>query len=83
MMDKKLTLKLDKEVIDNAKSYARKRHQSLSKLVSNYFNYLSTVEEANGVDFSVLVRELSGVVDLEKGFDLDKEYLGYIVKKYK
>jgi len=82
-MDKKLTLKLDKEVIENAKSYAKKKHQSLSKLVGNYFDYLSRVEETSDFDFSALVRELSGVIDLKKGFDLDKEYLGYIVEKYK
>ncbi len=82
-MDKKLTLKLDEEVIESAKDYARRKHQSLSKLVVNYFNYLSKVEETDNVDFSALVRELSGVIDLKKGFDLDKEYLGYIVEKYK
>ncbi len=82
-MDKKLTLKLGKEVIDNAKDYARKRNQSLSKLVGNYFDYLSRVEGVSDSDISALVKELSGVIDLKKGFDLEKEYLGYIVEKYK
>ncbi len=82
-MDKKLTLKLDEEVIEGAKNYARKRHQSLSKLVGNYFDYLSKAEGASDFDFSALVKELSGVIDLKKDFDLDKGYLGYIVEKYK
>ena len=82
-MNKKLTLKLDEEVIERAKDYARKKHQSLSKLVGHYFNYLSKAEGTVDVDFSALVRELSGIIDLKKGFDLDKEYLGYIVEKYK
>ncbi len=82
-MDKKLTLKLDEEVIESAKDYARKKHQSLSKLVGHYFNYLSKVGETDDVELSALVRELSGVIDLKKGFDLGKEYLGYIAEKYK
>jgi len=40
-MEAKLTLKLDKRIIDSAKIYARKHNRSLSKLVENYFSHLS------------------------------------------
>jgi hypothetical protein len=82
-MDKKLTLKLNKDTIEKAKKYAKKRHQSLSKLVGNYFDYLSNSEEKEHLKFSALTKELSGIISLKKDFDLKKEYLKHIVDKYK
>ncbi|MCX6337136.1 MAG: DUF6364 family protein, partial [Bacteroidetes bacterium] len=35
-MDTKLTLKLEQQVIENAKIYAKMNHTSLSKLIENY-----------------------------------------------
>ena len=39
-MEAKPTLKLDKAVMDSAKSYAGKHNRSLPKLVENYFSHL-------------------------------------------
>ncbi len=41
-MDTKLTLKLDKSVIEKAKAYASDQQVSLSKLVENYLNALTS-----------------------------------------
>jgi hypothetical protein len=41
-MEVKLTLKLNKSVIEKAKQYAKKRKRSLSKLVEDYFINLSS-----------------------------------------
>ena len=35
-MDTKLTLKLDREIIEEAKKYAREKNISLSKLIESY-----------------------------------------------
>ncbi len=44
-MQTKLTLRLDKQLIQNAKNYARHNDTSLSKLVSEYFGFLLTDRE--------------------------------------
>jgi hypothetical protein len=44
-MNTKLTLNLDKNIIESAKDYAKSNHTSLSKLIENYLNSLTTKEE--------------------------------------
>jgi hypothetical protein len=78
-METKLTLKLDKEVIQLVKIYADSHNRSLSKLVEDYFRNLIS-ENENEKHYSPLVEELSGVIsenDLE-GID----YISYLEKKY-
>jgi predicted HicB family RNase H-like nuclease len=41
-MEAKLTLKLDKDIIDEAKKYALKKNISLSRMVERYFKALVT-----------------------------------------
>ena len=60
-MDVKLTLKLDKGIIDKAKEYASLRNQSLSRLVEEYFQKL-TAEEKFKENLSPKVRKLSGIL---------------------
>lgn len=79
-METKLTLKLDKSVIQAVKSYAQKNNKSLSKLVENYFRNLVSEEDHKKPSYSPLVEELSGVIsenDLQ-GFD----YTSYLEAKY-
>ncbi|HOZ84998.1 MAG TPA: DUF6364 family protein [Niabella sp.] len=40
-MSTKLTLTIEKEVIENAKEYARGKGQSLSEMVENYFKFVT------------------------------------------
>ena len=44
-MNTKLTLSLEKSVIEEAKSYAKKTGRSLSELVENYFRNLTEKSE--------------------------------------
>ena len=81
-MNTKLTLKLDEEVIERAKNYAKKQHRSLSSLVENYFKIITDTSPENET-ISPLVRELSGVVRLPKGMDARKEYSEYLAGKFK
>lgn len=82
-MDTKLTLKLDKDVINRMKIYAKKKHKSLSKIVENYFIYLSETEYTAVNNYSPLVRELSGIIDLKEQVDTKDEYVDYLAEKYK
>lgn len=80
-MDNKLTLKLDNQVIEQAKIYARKKNTSISKLVEGYLQFL-TAEEATDDEVSPLVKSLSGVLSIaaeENPKDLYKKHLN---KKY-
>ena len=63
-MDKKLTLKLDADVIERAKSYARDTDTSVSSLVERYLDLVAPRSESvsdNGLEVSPLVRKLTGI----------------------
>ncbi len=78
-METKLTLKLDKAVIQSVKKYAQNNNKSLSKLVEQYFRKLVSEDEER-TKYSPLVEELSGVVSEKDLRGVD--YLGYLEKKY-
>lgn len=80
-MNTKLTLKLDRTVIENAKRYSFQRKVSLSELVENYFRSLTEYSEEK--NYSSVVKELSGIITLESEDDLKKEYTDYLMDKYK
>lgn len=80
-MDTKLTLRLDKSVIQQAKEYARTHQTSLSSLVEDYLALL-TRSDSTSHPISPTVRQLTGVIELKKT-DLDQEnYREHLAKKY-
>ena len=81
-MNTKLTLKLDKAVIDRAKIYAQRTNQSLSALVQNYFNFIAIEYGIEESDISPLIRELSGIIELDTNFNEKDEYHEHIMEKY-
>ena len=81
-MDTKLTLKLDKEIINQAKRYAESRKISLSKLIEIYLQLL-TKESSEKDNISPLVESLSGVIELPKNYDDKDDYSEYLTQKYK
>jgi hypothetical protein len=80
-MDTKLTLKLEKMVIERAKDYAKKQHTSLSRLIENYL--LSLTNEPENEKITPLVKSLSGILDLPNDTDDKEGYGDYLTKKYK
>jgi hypothetical protein len=80
-MDTKLTLKLDDNIIEKAKVYAKKRKTSLSKLIETYLDYLTSGNMEAG-EITPLVKSLSGVLNLTKNYDYMKSYKDHILKKY-
>ena len=83
-METKLTLKLNANVIERAKIYARSHKISLSKMIESYLDSITRQKE-DDEKFSItpLVESLSGVIDLPAGFDYKKEDRDYLEKKYK
>ncbi len=69
-MSTKLTLSLQKEVIEKAKEYADKKGHSLSEMVENYFKFIvgeRIIKEENTI--SPKVRKLKGILKVEENFD--------------
>lgn len=80
-MDTKLTLKLDAQIIEKAKKYAKRKNTSLSQLIERYLDYLTSPEGGKD-DITPLVKSLSGVVELPNNLDYKKAYKSHIAKKY-
>jgi len=79
-MDTKLTLKLDKSVIERAKQYAKEHNISLSGLIENYLQAI-TLDENTDISISPLVKSLTGVIELEEK-DYKKDYTTFLSQKY-
>jgi len=83
-MDTKLTLSLDKQIIDAAKKYAKKKNTSLSNLIENYLASVTAPPKNPGEEeISPLVKSLSGVLNLDKKQDYKKQYSDFLAAKYK
>ncbi len=81
-MDTKLTLKLNQDIIEKAKEYAKSKKTSLSNLIENYLQKLTNDKKSNK-RITPLVKSLSGVISLPKDYNDRKDYTDYLTKKYK
>ncbi|PCI01670.1 MAG: antitoxin [Zetaproteobacteria bacterium] len=77
-MQSKLTLRLEDDVIKQAKIYAKAHQTSLSKVVADYFQVL-TMEKKTSV-IPPITRSLVGVLN-DADIDLD-DYKQHLEKKY-
>jgi len=80
-METKLTLRLKKKVIDQAKKYANDHETSLSKLIENYLSAI-TNESKSIENISPLVLSLSGVIQLDGNEDTKVKYQEHLNEKY-
>ncbi|MNJ93054.1 hypothetical protein D3C87_107330 [compost metagenome] len=78
-MTTKLTLTVEKSVIERAKSYAKDTGRSLSELIENY---LDTVTRDEDKEISPKLRKIVGSVKLPKDFNEDKELRSYLENKH-
>ncbi|NIA28995.1 MAG: antitoxin [Actinobacteria bacterium] len=82
-MQAKLTLRMDKELIEQAKLFSQQNGKSLSRIVSDYFASLVKKEQQDDDDeeLTPLVRSLIGIA---KGSKVDiEDYHKYLEEKYK
>jgi len=87
-MNTKLTLSLEKEVIEKAKIYAKGTGRSLSEMVENYFRNLvsrsqndTKIEDEYG-DIDPKLKKLIGIIKLPEDFDIEKVKEEYHKEKY-
>ncbi|GEP52779.1 hypothetical protein FNO01nite_34510 [Flavobacterium noncentrifugens] len=82
-MDTKLTLKLDQEIIEKAKLYASEKKLSLSRLIENYLNSLTSDKPKNELQISPFVKSLSSGITIPANYDYKKDRVDYLEQKYK
>ncbi|MBL0293619.1 MAG: hypothetical protein IPQ04_04935 [Saprospiraceae bacterium] len=82
-MNTKLTLTIEKEVIDVAKVYAKEKGQSLSEMVENYFKILTSERgEFQERQLSSKVRKLRGIIKVDKNLNYQEILTEELSKKY-
>lgn len=74
---KKLTLRLNSRLIEQAKRYADRHNISVSELVETFFLQL---EESGEAEHTPLVRQLTGI--LPSDIDVAQAYDRYVMGKY-
>jgi len=82
-MDTKLTLKLNKSIIEKAKVYAEKNNTSLSQIVEKYFIALISEKKSDSLQLTPIVKELSGIIKHENIKRHKDDYTDYLINKYK
>lgn len=75
-MNKKLTLLLDDSIIEQAKTCAGQRRESLSGMVERYFKFLiaSNADKTAMARISPEIEELTGIFEIPDAIDVKLEY---------
>lgn len=82
-MNTKLTLTIEKEVIELAKEYAKEKGQSLSEMVENYFKFVTVGRnKVMQEQLSPKVRKLKGILKTDEPFDYKQILTEELSKKY-
>jgi hypothetical protein len=81
-MNTKLTLTINKLVIESAKHYARGKGVSLSHLVENYLKALSLEKEQRSTELTPIVKLLKGSFEAESNFDYKSELAKILERKF-
>ncbi len=85
-MDTKLTLKLDKFVIEQAKEYASSHKRSLSKIIESYLKSLinrNKNDDKSDFEISPFVKSISTGVNIPADFEYKSEILNHLMEKHK
>jgi hypothetical protein len=82
-MNTKLTLTIEREIIERAKNYAKEKNRSLSDIIQNYLKTLTKEEEKDKVKkLNPIVTSLKGSFKMPKEMDYKKELQNRLEKKY-
>ena len=80
-MTTKLTLSVDRQVVQKAKRYARKQNKSLSQLVTNYLRHV-TAEDSDASDIDPVVLEIADEIPVDRLPRHDDARYRYLRDKY-
>jgi hypothetical protein len=81
-MTTKLTLTIDKEIIERAKAYSKRQGSSLSRIVENYLKALVAPKQYTEEYETPLVQELKGSFRTPGDMDYKQSLSRSLKKKY-
>ena len=82
-MNTKLTLTIERDIIERAKSYAKDKNRSLSDIIENYLKILTEKEQKNeDQNLNPIVESLKGSFKMPKNMDYKKELKNRLEEKY-
>ncbi|MGO3182586.1 MAG: DUF6364 family protein [Aequorivita sp.] len=82
-MNTKLTLTIEREIIERAKVYAKEKNRSLSDIIENYLKTLTKEDhKIIGEPLSPIVKSLKGSFKTNKDLDYKKELRNRLEQKY-
>lgn len=80
-MQTKLTLRMDEELINRAKTHAERTGKSVSQIVADYFTWLGESPPALDEPLTPVVQSLKGIL---KETDVDQiDYIRYLDEKHR
>lgn len=79
-MKTKLTLTIEKTIIERAKFYAKNTGRSLSEIIENYL--ASITQENSKNELSPKLKKLVGAIQLPEDFDEKEELRSALEKKH-
>lgn len=78
-MQTKLTLRLEEELINQAKEYAAREGKSVSKIVADYFSLLVQKNRTRDAELPPITRSLIGILPDPVN---ESDYRQYLEEKY-
>jgi len=81
-MNTKLTLTIDKSIIQKAKRYAKNKERSLSDLIENYLKAITEDIDSKEGEITPLVKSLKGSFKAPSNFDYKEELTQALSDKY-
>ena len=81
-MNTKLTVTIEKSIIEKAKIYAKGKGRSLSDLIENYLKIITKEDKNNDIELPPIVKSLKGSFKAPNNFDYKKELTKGLTEKY-
>lgn len=81
-MNQKLTLTIEQNVIEKAKSYAKGKGRSLSDIIENYLKSITSKVELEDIEQTPITKSLKGSFKVSEDFDYKQELSKALSKKY-
>ena len=78
-MNTKLTLSLNKSIIERAKRYAKGNNQSLSQIIESYLEKVTSLNPELG---DLELDSIRGIIELPKDFNLKNEIRALKISKH-
>jgi hypothetical protein len=85
-MQTKLTLSIEKTVINRAKIYAHNRNKSLSRIIEDYLKSISINNDSNEItsqSIPPITKSLAGILRGKKEIDFHSSIAEFLDKKHK